>query len=72
MHITFIRPNMFADRSRDALEPVVFAILRGLTPSDVECSLVDERLEQAPLDLDTDLVAITAETFTARRAYQWR
>lgn len=70
MHITFIRPNMFADRSRDALEPVVFAILRGLTPDYIECSLFDERLEEVPLDLDTDLVAITAETFTARRAYQ--
>jgi radical SAM superfamily enzyme YgiQ (UPF0313 family) len=70
MRITFIRPNMFADRSRDALEPVVFAILRGLTPPEIQCTLVDERLEEVPLDLDTDLVAITAETFTARRAYQ--
>jgi hypothetical protein len=42
MHISFIRPNMFAARSRDALEPVVFAILRGLTPGDVESSLFDE------------------------------
>lgn len=68
--ITFIRPNLYADRSADALEPVVFAILRGLTPADIECVLYDERVEELPLEDDTDLVAITVETFTARRAYQ--
>lgn len=61
---------MFAGRSSDALEPVVFAVLRGLTPREIDCALYDERIEEIPLDLDTDLVAITVETFTARRAYQ--
>lgn len=70
LKITFIRPNLYPARSRDALEPVVFAILRGLTPPSDECTLYDERLEEIPLDEDTDLVAITVETFTARRAYQ--
>ncbi len=70
MKIVFIRPNLYADRSSDALEPVVFAILRGLTSTDIECMLYDERLEEVPLDENADLVAITVETFTARRAYQ--
>jgi radical SAM superfamily enzyme YgiQ (UPF0313 family) len=70
MRIAFIRPNMAPFRSGDALEPVVFAILAGLTPKDVECVLYDERLEDVPLDLDVDLAALTVETFTARRAYQ--
>ncbi len=70
MKITFIRPNLYPDRSADALEPVVFAVLRGLTPTDMECVLYDERIEPIPLDDTTDLVAITVETFTARRAYQ--
>lgn len=61
---------MYAGRSSDAMEPVVFAILAGYTPPDVECRLIDERLEPVPLDIDCDLVAITVETFTARRAYQ--
>ena len=70
MRITFIRPNLYPARSRDALEPIVFGILRGLTPETDECSLYDERIEELPLDQQTDLVAITVETFTARRAYQ--
>jgi hypothetical protein len=32
--------------------------------------LYDERIEEIPLDDPTDLVAITVETYTARRAYE--
>jgi radical SAM superfamily enzyme YgiQ (UPF0313 family) len=70
MKITFIRPNLSNKRSADAMEPLVFAILAGLTPPDVELSLFDERLEPVPYDHPTDLVALTVETYTARRAYQ--
>ncbi|MHC4217693.1 MAG: B12-binding domain-containing radical SAM protein [Planctomycetota bacterium] len=70
MKLTFIRPALTARRARDALEPTVFSILRGLTPPDIECVLYDERIEEIPLDEPTDLVAMTVETFTAKRAYQ--
>jgi radical SAM superfamily enzyme YgiQ (UPF0313 family) len=70
MKITFIRPNMSDMRSADAMEPLVFAILAGLTPAGIETVLFDERLEPIPFDEPTDLVAITVETYTARRAYQ--
>ena len=70
MRITFIRPNMYDDRSSDAMEPLCFAILKSLTPSDVDVSFYDERLEPLPLDETTDLLALTVETYTARRAYQ--
>ncbi|WP_209442394.1 B12-binding domain-containing radical SAM protein [Neoroseomonas oryzicola] len=69
MKIAFIRPNMYAGRSSDAMEPLCFAILKGLTPPDVETVLYDERLEEVPLDETCDLVAMTVETYTARRAY---
>ena len=36
----------------------------------VEVALHDDRMEQIPYDDPTDLVAITVETYTARRAYQ--
>ncbi len=52
------------------MEPLCFAILKSLTPADVATSLIDERLEEIPETLDTDLVAMTVETYTARRAYQ--
>src|SRR5512145_2833186 len=44
--------------------------LAGLTPPDMETVLYDERLEPIPYDDPTDLVALTVETYNARRAYQ--
>ena len=70
MKITFIRPNLRATRSSDAMEPLCFAVLEGLTPPDIETTLYDERLEPIPFDDPTDLAAITVETYTARRSYQ--
>ena len=70
MKITFIRPHMTAVRAADALEPLVFGLLASLTPPDVELALYDDRIEPIPYDEPTDLVALTVETFTAKRAYQ--
>ena len=70
MKITFIKPNLFPGRSYDAMTPLCFAILKSLTPADVETVLYDERLEDIPFDEPTDLVAMTVETYTARRSYQ--
>jgi radical SAM superfamily enzyme YgiQ (UPF0313 family) len=70
MKITFIRPNLFPGRSYEAMTPLCFAILKSLTPPGVETVLYDERLEEIPFDEPTDLVALTVETYTARRSYQ--
>lgn len=70
MKITFIRPNLYDDRSSDAMEPLCFAILKSLTPADADISFFDERLETIPFDRPADLVALTVETYTARRAFQ--
>jgi radical SAM superfamily enzyme YgiQ (UPF0313 family) len=52
------------------MEPLSLAVLAGLTPPDVELRLADDRFEPVPYDAPTDLVAMTVETYTARRAYQ--
>lgn len=70
MKVTFVRPNLFEERSSDAMHPLCFAILKSLTPADVETAFYDERLEDIPFDEPTDLVAMTVETYTARRSYQ--
>lgn len=70
MKITFIRPSMIVGIGGDALEPLAFGILAGLTPRDVEFRLYDERIEAIDFDEPTDLVAISCETFSARRSYQ--
>ncbi len=69
MKITFIRPNMSPGRASDAMEPLAFAILAGVTPPGVELDLMDDRVEAVDFDRPTDLVALTGETYTARRAY---
>ena len=70
MKITIIRPNMFNTKSKDAMQPLAVSILSGLTPEDVEIEFFDDRVEDIPDGFSTDLVAISIETFTARRAYQ--
>ncbi len=75
MKLTLIKPNigrkghsMYVDEGR--MEPLQLGILAALTPSDVTVELFDDRCEAIPYDQPTDLVAITVETFTARRAYE--
>ncbi|MCP3892002.1 MAG: B12-binding domain-containing radical SAM protein [Desulfobulbaceae bacterium] len=52
------------------MEPLTIAVLAGLTPADIELKLYDDRLEKIDYDDPTDLVAITVETYTAKRGYQ--
>ena len=70
MKITFIRPNLFDQRSTDAMTPLCFAILKGLTSEKHEVVFHDERLAPLPVNDHPDLVAMTVETYTARRSYQ--
>ena len=49
--------------------PLVFAIIKPLTPDDVKITFYDEKIEKLPARLDADIVAMTVETFTAKRAY---
>lgn len=73
--ITLVKPNigrrehsLYVDEGR--MEPLQLGILGGLSPPDVECVLWDDRVETIPFDDPTDLVAITVEAYTARRAYE--
>ena len=52
------------------MEPLPPAAIAGLTPRDVQIKFYDDRMERIPFDEPTDLVAISVETYTARRAYQ--
>ncbi len=75
MKLLLIRPNigrlehsLFVDEAR--MEPLQLGVLAGLTPPDVEVELSDDRCEEIPFDRKYNLVAITVETYTARRAYE--
>lgn len=52
------------------MEPLAAATLAALAPEDVELRFHDDRLGRVPTDEPTDLVAMSVETYTARRAYQ--
>lgn len=75
MKISLIKPtigrrehSLYVDEGR--MEPLMLGVLAGLTPPDVEVVLHDDRMETIPYDAPTDLVAITVESYTARRAYE--
>lgn len=52
------------------MEPLPAATIAGLTPLDIEVRFYDDRMEKIPFDETSDLVAISVETYTAKRAYQ--
>src|SRR5687767_132365 len=52
------------------MEPLPAATVAGLTPAGVDVRFYDDRMELIPFDEPTDLVAISVETYTAKRAYQ--
>lgn len=75
MKLLLVKPNigrrehsLYVDNA--SMEPLQLGILAALTPPDVAVSMVDDRLEPVPYDASFDLVAVTVETFTARRAYE--
>ena len=52
------------------MESLPAAVIAGLTPPEVDVKFYDDRMEKIPFDEPTDGVAITIETYTAKRAYQ--
>ncbi|MDB5292935.1 MAG: BchE/P-methylase family protein [Phycisphaerales bacterium] len=76
MKLTIIHPCI-GRRAGDAsyirtwqMEPLPAAAIAGLTPRDVEVRFYDDRMEKIPFDEPADLVTISVETYTAKRAYQ--
>jgi radical SAM superfamily enzyme YgiQ (UPF0313 family) len=52
------------------MEPIPAGMVAALAPADVVKRFYDDRVEPIPYDEPADLVAISVETYTARRAYQ--
>lgn len=75
MRLTLIKPtigrpahSLYVDEAR--MEPLNLGVLAALTPPDVDVKMYDDRCEPIPYSEPTDLVAITVETYTARRSYE--
>ncbi|VFS62185.1 Uncharacterized protein conserved in bacteria [Leminorella grimontii] len=75
MRLTFVYPAI-GHRTGESylrswqMEPLPIAALKGLTPADVDVRFYDDRMETIPFDEPTHAVALTVETYTARRVYQ--
>lgn len=75
MKLTIIHPCIGREIGKDyikswQMEPLPAGYLSAMTPDDVEVAFYDDRMESIPYDEATDLVAISIETYTAKRAYQ--
>lgn len=75
MRLTLVHPCIGRRRGQRyirtwQMEPLPPALIAGLTPPDVHVRFYDDRMETVPFDEPTDLVALSVETYTAKRAYQ--
>ena len=75
MKITFILPAIGKKQGQKyigtwKMEPLTIAVLKALTPADIETELFDDRIELIDYNTETDLVCITVETYTAKRSYR--
>lgn len=75
MKATFILPAIGKKKGEKYLkswlmEPLTMAVLKRLTPDEWETEFYDDRIEAVNYETETDLVIITVETYTAKRAYE--
>lgn len=74
MKITFILPAIGKKKGQKYLkswlmEPLTIAVLNSMVPSSWDREFYDDRIEKINYETETDLVFITVETYTAKRAY---
>lgn len=67
--LLLMRPNLGDYRSSDAMPPLALGILAARSPG-WDVRFFDEKAEPLPMDARPDLLALSVETFTARRAYE--
>lgn len=65
----FIRVNMFDTPAGDAMKPLVFSVVAACTPPDWELECIDDRMDPLPETITADVVALSVETYAAKRAY---
>ena len=49
------------------MEPITFAVLSRLTPDSIERDFFDDRVELIDYDHDTDIIALSVETYSAKK-----
>ncbi len=70
MEICIIKVGMFEGKGFDALKPILFEIVDTLLPCDVSAVYIDDRKEKLPKRIDSKVIVLSFDTFSAKRAYQ--
>ncbi len=75
MEVTIILPAIGKKKNEKyigtwKMEPLTIAVIKSCMPSYVNLVFYDDRIELIDYERKTDLVLITVETYTARRAYK--
>jgi len=65
-----IRDTVFGKMKTLALPPMGLGVLASRTPRKYQVTILDEMVDELDLNADADLVAVTATTVQAPRAYQ--
>lgn len=60
---------MFEHISTDAMKPILFGIIKNLTPEEFDIDFIDERAEKLPDTINSHIITFSVETYTAKRAY---
>ncbi len=74
MKITFILPAIGKKKNEKYLkswlmEPLTIAVINSMIPKKWDREFYDDRIEKINYETETDIVFITVETYTAKRAY---
>lgn len=69
MKIVVIRASMFGRAGGDAIRPLLFSIIAELAPSSDSLAFWDECARELPMQCDAQVIAISTDTFSAKRAY---
>jgi len=71
MKITYIYPDLFESHiAADTMQPLAVAALAAHTPAEWSIRFFDDRLERIDFAEETDLAALSLQTFTAKRGYE--
>ncbi len=69
MRITVIKVAMFEGKGADALKPIFFEIINELLPKEADAIFIDDRKEALPDSIDSDIILLSVDTFSCKRAY---
>ncbi len=70
MEICVIKVGMFEGKGFDALKPLLFEIIATLLPNDFSAVYIDDRKESLPQSINSKVIILSFDTFSAKRAYQ--